>query len=350
MEQTSKTAGDFADTAGEAANAQRILTAQMEDAKAKIGTQLMPVWAELLSVGRDLTYVLDNLAGSTEEGTSKLTEYTGMMLSTIPVLGQVIKLVQDEADSQRTRAAALEDAREAAERDAAGGETYLRYLNEAARLAVKNTDAVEDTTTALQDQANALKALVDPAFAVFDAYSNTRKATDAYNTALAETGPNSVATRDAAKNLAEAIIGLEGANARFAVEGGQASIDALVEMLRQSGVAEQVIRNLILAITDYNNTPIVNKPIQFNPVTGAPVRTPIAGPFHTGGIVPGTPGSDVPIMAQAGETVIPAGGGAGGSGLTIIVQGSVVTKDQLIDEVRRGIIKLQRRNGTSGIL
>jgi hypothetical protein len=31
--------------------------------------------------------------------------------------------------------------------------------------------------------------------------------------------------------------------------------------------------------------------------------------FHTGGIVPGPPGAEVPILAMAGETVIPAGGG-----------------------------------------
>lgn len=39
-------------------------------------------------------------------------------------------------------------------------------------------------------------------------------------------------------------------------------------------------------------------------VGGAIGRLPI---FHDGGVVPGAPGQNVPIMAQAGETVIPAG-------------------------------------------
>ena len=40
--------------------------------------------------------------------------------------------------------------------------------------------------------------------------------------------------------------------------------------------------------------------------------------FHKGGVVPGPKGANVPIMAQAGETVIPAGQKAGGGGGTVI--------------------------------
>lgn len=42
--------------------------------------------------------------------------------------------------------------------------------------------------------------------------------------------------------------------------------------------------------------------------------------FHSGGIVPGAKGADVPIMAQAGETVIPAGQ-SGGTVINITVAG-----------------------------
>lgn len=50
--------------------------------------------------------------------------------------------------------------------------------------------------------------------------------------------------------------------------------------------------------------------------------TPNLPYFHQGGVVPGTPGSDVLAVLQAGETVVPAGR-SGGSGFTIIVQGDV---------------------------
>ncbi len=63
--------------------------------------------------------------------------------------------------------------------------------------------------------------------------------------------------------------------------------------------------------------------------------------FHTGGVVPGTPGSNVPIMAMAGETVIPAGGGA--MNVTVIVQGTVVAERQLIDLIHEGLLQKQRR-------
>lgn len=65
--------------------------------------------------------------------------------------------------------------------------------------------------------------------------------------------------------------------------------------------------------------------------------------FHRGGVVPGQPGQPVPIMALAGETVTPAGaGGVAGGGVTVIVQGSVVTEAQLIDAVHAGLLRKQR--------
>jgi len=50
MKQTSATAGDFKNTSNGLANAQRISAAEMENAKAKIGTGLLPVLAELAKI------------------------------------------------------------------------------------------------------------------------------------------------------------------------------------------------------------------------------------------------------------------------------------------------------------
>lgn len=69
--------------------------------------------------------------------------------------------------------------------------------------------------------------------------------------------------------------------------------------------------------------------------------------FHQGGIVPGNPGNAVPIMAMAGETIIPAGkGGAGG--VTVIVQGNVMDGRQLGDLVHAALLKKQSRSGNLG--
>jgi len=54
MQETSKTAGDFANTSDGLANGMRILQKQVADTQAEIGEQLLPVLAELLPIVRDL--------------------------------------------------------------------------------------------------------------------------------------------------------------------------------------------------------------------------------------------------------------------------------------------------------
>ena len=53
MEQTSKTQGDFANTADGLANSQRIANAEMENARAKLGDQLLPIMASLTKFAAD---------------------------------------------------------------------------------------------------------------------------------------------------------------------------------------------------------------------------------------------------------------------------------------------------------
>jgi hypothetical protein len=52
--------------------------------------------------------------------------------------------------------------------------------------------------------------------------------------------------------------------------------------------------------------------------------------FHSGGVVPGQPGTPVPILAMAGETVLPAG--RGGGGITIYAQTNASARD-IADEL-----------------
>lgn len=59
--------------------------------------------------------------------------------------------------------------------------------------------------------------------------------------------------------------------------------------------------------------------------------------LHTGGMVPGSPGTEVPILAMAGETVTPAGGG-GTTVIQLVLDGRVVT-----EVVHNGLLVKQRR-------
>lgn len=62
-------------------------------------------------------------------------------------------------------------------------------------------------------------------------------------------------------------------------------------------------------------------------IGGNSISAPRLPKFHSGGVVPGAPGQEVPILAMAGERVIPAGrsgapaGGSGGTVRVIVVGG-----------------------------
>ena len=64
--------------------------------------------------------------------------------------------------------------------------------------------------------------------------------------------------------------------------------------------------------------------------------------FHDGGTVPGFAGQEMVALLEAGETVIPAGGGAGN--VTIIVEGSVISERDLVDVVHDGLLRKARRS------
>lgn len=70
--------------------------------------------------------------------------------------------------------------------------------------------------------------------------------------------------------------------------------------------------------------------------------------FHQGGTIPGNPGTAVPILAMAGEQIIPAGGGAGGT--TIVINaGTIVSENQLADLVQKVLLRKQSRTGSLGL-
>jgi hypothetical protein len=72
-------------------------------------------------------------------------------------------------------------------------------------------------------------------------------------------------------------------------------------------------------------------------VGGNTISAPKLPKFHTGGIVPGVPGTEVPIMALAGEEVVARGGS--GSGVTRVTV--MLDSDVLIEGIARGV----RRRG-----
>lgn len=72
-------------------------------------------------------------------------------------------------------------------------------------------------------------------------------------------------------------------------------------------------------------------------VGGNTISAPRLPTFHTGGTVPGMPGQEVPIMALAGETVIPAGRSGGGDTMTVQV---MLGTDVLIEGIAKGVRRM----------
>ena len=61
MQQTARTAGDFANTSGDLANAQKIAAAEFENTKAAIGEALLPIFQSLLAMAPQLLSAIEGL-------------------------------------------------------------------------------------------------------------------------------------------------------------------------------------------------------------------------------------------------------------------------------------------------
>lgn len=77
-------------------------------------------------------------------------------------------------------------------------------------------------------------------------------------------------------------------------------------------------------------------------IGGNSISVPHLPKFHTGGIVPGAPGTEVPIMAMAGEEVRWPGGGGGGA--PIVIQSGGSQLDDLLVEILARAIRRRGRN------
>jgi len=107
------------------------------------------------------------------------------------------------------------------------------------------------------------------------------------------------------------------------------------------GAVIGVIKNVInTVIRGWNSLRFTVPSVDLGPlgkVGGFSIGTPNIRYLHSGGVVPGTPGSDVPAILQAGETVLPAGKG----GTTTVNIYGPVYGDDIDDLTRRIASRLQ---------
>lgn len=98
MEQTEKTAGDFANTSGELANQSRILAANFEDLKAEIGRLMASSLGPLIRMGNDLITVFDGITDAIpgfEGGIFDLIRQLDPFAQTLEKAGEIVGWVAD---------------------------------------------------------------------------------------------------------------------------------------------------------------------------------------------------------------------------------------------------------------
>lgn len=164
MDQTANTAGDFANTSDDLANKQRTFSAALEDTRAEVGEELLPVMTDLLDVGEDLIPVLVDLG--------KFIGLVGRGLA-IALAGSDFERLETQIGGAADNAAGLATAIVELDRTA-GTAAEIRELPErirdfideadltpdAIRTVIDNMDFLTDTMGLSEDAAAAIAAIL----------------------------------------------------------------------------------------------------------------------------------------------------------------------------------------------
>lgn len=94
-DQTSSTAGDFADTSDGLANSQRIAAAQIENAQAKIGQAFLPMMAKAAQVSGELAETFANLPQPIVLATTAIVGLGAAALIVVPRIAATTQSLQD---------------------------------------------------------------------------------------------------------------------------------------------------------------------------------------------------------------------------------------------------------------
>lgn len=286
MEQTSEVQGDFANTAEDYANAQRIANAEMENAEARAGEALVPfaqmttqlkelgaktiglLSTEILGLTGSLSGVDEaiqrfeiNMGKSADSAEAALTiakDYDGSIKDLITRLDlgrdELEKIrdadedfllsmgfTEDQVDDLAGAvglelASGLSDAEQAARNSFSGIEKFKEGQEDA-------ETATEDTTDSIQDQIDKLRAMSDPFFGALQAVDDLEQAQQDYNTAVEE--GDLEGQEDAIRDIAEANINLKEKYQELKDQGIDPASDAGKNAFRDMGLTEAQIETIL---------------------------------------------------------------------------------------------------------
>lgn len=392
MEQTEKTAGDFANTSDDLANRQRILEARFTDAQAALGEGLVPAMTAALEVGTDLLPWVVRFANGLAEATGsiefaelalrRVENALGLSRDSAQAFAESLVLIKDDADqwwmsadhNMQTFITNVEDLADKTDLGSQEIERLIKFLptlverlglseEEAAILAgVLDRELVEATMKArgeahafergwrdasaeadnaagsVRNLSEEMIAAADPAFNLLKRNQEFVTSQQKYNEAVSEFGEDSAQARSALSDLLQSAGAYNAAQGQFNSEFGPEGEEILRRLAQEAGIygddLEDVLNFIYAIASATRNLPPINRP----PSGGGSV-----GPFHEGGTVPGTPGTDQLIMAQAGERISRrAEANGNGHGGQILVQNtfhqvSSTTLAELQELNRRGV-------------
>lgn len=107
MEQTDAVAGDFANTSDSVANAQKILAAQFEDTKARLGEALLPVMQQLLALLTELGPTLEQSAKGFVDIVAAAKPLIDVLTELVKIYNQVKGAIDGAANSSNALLASL---------------------------------------------------------------------------------------------------------------------------------------------------------------------------------------------------------------------------------------------------
>lgn len=166
----------------------------------------------------------------------------------------------------------------------------------------RTAEATEDTTEALEAQRDLFREMTDPIFALISAEERLNDAQASYNQLIADGVTAGDDFSDAISDLIRAQADYEFAQREANIVGFE-GLGMLQEYAAQAGISTTAFNIWAQSIRDAG-TAIGRLPPM--PTTSGVRRGTVTGPFHSGGVVPGPPGSEQLALVQAGEMIVPA--------------------------------------------
>ena len=345
----------YADRAGTAQAETKELTAQLADAEQTIAGALAPevdyVRGRIADLGETVAYastVLAEMSGTDQSSLLEQMNELGLLnLNSMESFGNLFEAVLEwETGAGRGGSATRELTEDLDAQAIVAGEVEraLADMGEAAHETERDIDNLAAAVkSSAQEQRNALNPIVQ-----------LREANERYDGALrnlqavqADTEASASELEQAQWDLLEATADLQIANDEFSTTGVTGDMYALASAV---GFTRDELERMISAFAALDGAKVTP---QSTPGGGISVDATgwTLDRFHSGGVVPGRTGQEVPILAMAGETVLPThrpslmgstGAHTASVPATVVNVANVYGWDDFVARVRDAGVDIQR--------